>query len=303
MPFDCRRFGPCTNSLRLILMPCNCSHAKLADKSPQVVFTATTAFFDASPVPFDPIAKLGGSRPIRICDRRQQCCLPSGPRSSFSKSISEAADDKTRLAGVLAAGFRLTLPPANKPIDASLPLAPWPEEAIYKVRYFDETVDLRTLGRLGMFTVAEHWKAGKHTAEQESLFALLRERLADSSDRVRLQAAHFLFLLDDPRTEPLIRDLRKSTERSRVASAPLKSLGRVWGIGPFADGPRGMASVLPPETGRSDLSATYRIREPRRSAGKSCRTIICSISARRSAYPRTRRTTPFAASKRPSRSR
>ncbi len=99
----------------------------------------------------------------------------------FLKSTSAAADDKTRLAGVLAAGFRLTLPPANKPIDPSLPLAPWAEDAIYKVRYFDETVDLRTLGRLGMFTVAEHWKAGKHTAEQEALFALLRERLGDSS--------------------------------------------------------------------------------------------------------------------------
>jgi putative heme-binding domain-containing protein len=231
--------------------------AKLADKSPQVVLTATTAFFDASPVPFQLIAKVAGSSDTYL---RQTAAMLLAERASLEslRSISAAADDKTRLAGVLAAGFRLTLPPANKPIDASLPLAPWAEDAIYKVRYFDETVDLRTLGRLGMFTVAEHWKAGKHTAEQEALFALLRERLADSSDRVRLQAAHFLFLLDDPRTEPLIRDLRKSTERSRVASAPLKSLGRVWGIGPFADGPRGMASVHPPETGPPDLSTTYR---------------------------------------------
>jgi putative heme-binding domain-containing protein len=230
--------------------------AKLADKNPQVVLAATGAFFDASPVPLESIAKVAGSSDTYL---RQAATMLLAERASleFLKSTSAATDDKTRLAFVLAAGFRLTLPPANKPIDPSLPLAPWAEDAIYKVRYFDETVDLRTLGRLGMFTVAEHWKAGKHTAEQEALFALLRERLADSSDRVRLQAAHFLYLLDDPRTEPLIRDLRKTTERARVAGAPLKSLGRAWGIGPFADGPRGLATVHPPETGPLELSATY----------------------------------------------
>jgi putative heme-binding domain-containing protein len=230
--------------------------AKLADKNPQVVLAATTAFFDGSPVPYDIIAKVAGSADTYL---RQTATMLLAERASlqFLKSTSAAASDKTRLAGVLAAGFRLTLPPANKPLDSSLPLAPWTEDAIYKVRYFDETVDLRTLGRIGMFTVAEHWKAGKHSPEQDALFALLRERLGDSSVRVRLQAAHFLYLLDDPRTEPQIRDLRKTTERARVAGAPLKSLGRAWGIGPFADGLRGLATVHPPETGPLDLSATY----------------------------------------------
>ncbi len=55
---------------------------------------------------------------------------------------------------------------------------------------------MRTLGRIGMFTVAEHWNAAKHSAEQETLFALLRERLADPSESVRLQAAYFLSLLE-----------------------------------------------------------------------------------------------------------
>jgi putative heme-binding domain-containing protein len=231
--------------------------SRLADANPQVVLAATRAFFDASPVPWDLIVRVARSSDTYL---RQTAATLLAERSSseFLKTICAAPDGPTRLAGVLAVGFRLTLPPATKSIDPSLPLNPWSEEGIYRVRYFDQTVDLRTLGRLGMFTVAEHWKSGKHTSEQETLFALLRERLADSNDRVRLQAAHFLYLLDDPRTEPMIREIRKTTERSRLANAPLKSLGRAWGIGPFTDGSRGFSAVHPPETGPPDVSTTYR---------------------------------------------
>ena len=91
-----------------------------------------------------------------------------------------------------------------EPIPTELPLAPWSTGDVYHVKYLDETVDLRTPGRLGLFTVAEHSRAAKHADEQETLFALLRERLADRSDPVRLQAAYFLSLLNDPRTEPEI---------------------------------------------------------------------------------------------------
>ncbi len=159
---------------------------------------------------------------------------------------------------MLAVGFRLTLPPATKPIDPSLPLAPWPEDDVYRVRYLDETVDLRKLGRIGMFTVAEHWNGRRHTGEQEALFAVLRQHLDDPGEGVRLQAAHFLSLLDDPRSEPAIGRLRKTTERGRLANASLKSLGRAWVIGPFADDSRGLSRVHPPETGPLDLTATYR---------------------------------------------
>jgi putative heme-binding domain-containing protein len=108
-----------------------------------------------------------------------------------------------------------------------------------------------------MFTVAEHWKGRRHTGEQESLFGLLRERLDDSSERVRLQAAHFLSLLNDPRSEPAIRTLRKQTERDRLVNAPLKSLAKAWVIGPFPDGSQGLSTVHPPEKGPLDLLATY----------------------------------------------
>jgi putative heme-binding domain-containing protein len=231
--------------------------AKLTDADPQVVLAATGSFFDASPVPFDSIARVARSADsyLRQCATR---VLAERAPFDFLKTMCAGSDDKTRLAGVLAAGFRLTLPPPTKPIDPSLPLAPWPENAVYHVRYLDETIDLRTLGRIGMFTVAEHWQASKHSAEQETLFALLRQGLDDSAESVRLEAAYFLSLLNDPRVEPAIARLRKRTERARLANAPLKSLGRAWVIGPFDDGASGLSSGHSPETGPPDLSAGYR---------------------------------------------
>jgi putative heme-binding domain-containing protein len=231
--------------------------AKLTDADPHVVLAATNAFFDASPVPFEAIAGVARSADtyLRQCATR---VLAERAPFDFLKRICASSDGKTRLAGVLAAGFRLTLPPATKPIDPSLPLTPWPEDAVYRVRYFDETVDLRKLGPIGMFTVAEHWKGRTHSADQEALFALLRERLDDSAEPVRLEAAYFLSLLNDPRVEPAIARLRKRTERGRLANAPLKSLGRAWAVGPFDDGPSGLSSIHPPETGPPDLSETYR---------------------------------------------
>jgi putative heme-binding domain-containing protein len=231
--------------------------ARLADANPQVALAATTACFDVADVPFDSIVGVARSADTYL---RQAAARVLAERASreFLKGCCSSADEPTRLAGVLAAGFRLTLPPATRPIAASLPLTPWPSADVYHVRYFDETVDLRTLGRLGMFTVAEHWNAQKHTDEQESLFTLLRGRLSDSSERARLEAAHFLFLLNDPRSEPEIGVLRKQTERRQLVNAPMKQLGRAWVVGPFADNGRGLATVHPPEQGPIDLSATYR---------------------------------------------
>jgi putative heme-binding domain-containing protein len=231
--------------------------SRLADDNPPVALAATGAFFDASPVPCESIVRVARTADTYL---RQSATMVLAARAQFEflKTICAATDEQTRLAGVLAAGFRLTLPPATKPIDAWLPLTAWPAADVYRVQYLDETVDLRKLGRLGMFTVAEHWKGHKHTAEQEALFALLRERLEDPGEGVRLQAAYFLSLLDDPRSEPVLHKLRKTTERGRLANAPLRSLGRAWGIGPFADDSRGLSHVHPPETGPLDLTATYR---------------------------------------------
>jgi putative heme-binding domain-containing protein len=231
--------------------------SRLFDANPQVALAATIAFFDTSPVPCESIARVARSGDTYL---RQSASMLLAERAplAFLKTACSATDEQTRLVGVLAAGFRLTLPAATKPIASYLPLASWQTADVYRVRYLDDTVDLRKLGRLGMFTTAEHWNRAKRTDDQESLFDLLHQRLGDSSDRVRLQAAHFLSLLDDPRSEPSIRTLRKETERRRLVNAPLNRLGRAWIIGPFADEARGLSSVHPPEIGPIDLSATYR---------------------------------------------
>jgi putative heme-binding domain-containing protein len=230
--------------------------SRLTDANPQVVLAATDAFFDASPVPYESIARVARATDTYLRQSASRVLAARAPLD-FLKTMCSAADEQARLAGVLAAGFRLTLPPATNPIDPSLPLTPWPTDDIYRVKYFDATVDLRKLGRIGMFTVAEHWNWRKHTGEQEALFAVLRQHLEDPDERVRLQAAHFLSLLDDPRTEPAIGRLRRKTERDRLVNAPLKQLAKAWVIGPFPDDARGLATVHPPETGPLDLSATF----------------------------------------------
>lgn len=132
-----------------------------------------------------------------------------------------AADARTRLAAVLAAGFRLTVPSAMTPPGDGLPLAAWANvDASCRLTLADGTVDLRDLGRLGTFTMAEHWKAGPHTADQETLFGLLAERLADEDERVRLQAAHFVSVLADPRSEPAAAAVLAAAEQSRGARMP-----------------------------------------------------------------------------------
>src|SRR5206468_3395345 len=121
----------------------------------------------------------------------------------------------------------------------------------------DGKLDLRTVGRIGNFTVAEHWKAGTHTDEQERLFALLRKVLADHDEAVRLQAVHFLSLLNDPRSEPEIARVRTASAERRLTLAPIRSIDRVWAVGPFPDGDDGLKRVHPPEQGAIDLAATY----------------------------------------------
>jgi putative heme-binding domain-containing protein len=110
-----------------------------------------------------------------------------------------------------------------------------------------------------MFTVAEHWKAATHTPEQEQLFALLSARLEDAAEPVRLQAAHFLYMLNDERTEPAIARVLKDTEQRRLVTAPVTLISQTWVVGPFPDGEKGFAKVHPPETAAIDVAAAYPV--------------------------------------------
>ena len=171
--------------------------------------------------------------------------------------LCESSDSATRLAGVLATGFRLTLPQATKPLPKHLPLDPYPDTANV-IQFADAKLDLRRFGRVGNFTVAEHWKTGKRSSEQDRLFALLLARLQDENEQVRLQSAHFLSLLNDSQSESLLTKVIADTEQRRLEGAPvsiLKSVNEVWAVGPFPDGPAGLRQIHPSEQGAVDLIA------------------------------------------------
>jgi putative heme-binding domain-containing protein len=177
----------------------------------------------------------------------------------------QATKPEIRMGGVLTAGFRLTMPPVSATLPADAPLTPHMKEEANTILFADEKepIDLRKFGRVGNYTVAEHWKALKHTEEQEMLFSLLMERLEDTDDKVRLQAAHFLSLLNDPRSEPKIAMVTANVQDKRLNLGRLDHLKPViWMLGPVPDA-AGFNTVHPVETAAIDLTAKYEV------AGKS----------------------------------
>lgn len=183
--------------------------------------------------------------------------------ASELKPLANSDDVKTRLAAVLASGFRLTLPKVDQVLEESMPLTVWrnPDEA-YLIQYADEKekTDLRKFGRVGTYTVAEHWKAQKkHTDEQEQLFALLAARLDDREESVRLQAAHFLSVLNDPRSEPKAQSVRRKNEQGKLQLADLINPDKAWVTGPFPDNGKGFETVHAIERGPIDLSAQHAV--------------------------------------------
>jgi putative heme-binding domain-containing protein len=201
--------------------------------------------------------------PARSSDTylRQTATVLLGEKATLDQleKLCASKDDKTRLGGILAAGYRLTVPPATKAIPHHLPLTKLREESAYVIDYADGKVDLRKLGRVGNFTLAEHWKVGKHTLEQQRLFALLLRMLDDPQEPARLQAAHFLYLLNDPRSEPKVAAVRRISEERKLQTAPLHAISKVWLVGPFPDGKGGLKTVHPPEQRAIDLAADYRV--------------------------------------------
>ena len=196
----------------------------------------------------------------------QRECLEYSERDDLKlhQMLCRSKQASQRMAGVLTVGFRLTIPPVDAKLSDDAPLAPQQKEEANVILFADEKepIDLRKFGRVGNYTIAEHWKALKHTAEQEQLFALLVERLSDDDDKVRLQAAHFLSLLNDPRTEPKI-----ATVTADVQDKRLNLQGRlehvkpqVWMLGPVPDAD-GFNTVHDVETAAIDLATKYVVNQ------------------------------------------
>ncbi|WP_397569371.1 hypothetical protein [Schlesneria sp. T3-172] len=184
------------------------------------------------------------------------------PLPNLTAELCHAPETVLRMAGVLTAGFRLTIPPVDAPLSPAAPLAPQQKEEANIILYADEPapIDLRTLGRVGNYTTAEHWNALPHTPEQERLFALLVERLHDDNDRIRLQAAHFLSLLNDPRSEPQIARVVSGVQDRRLDVAKLEHVKpEIWTLGPIPDADGFPKTVHPVETTAIDLSSPLTI--------------------------------------------
>ena len=178
----------------------------------------------------------------------------------LSKWYDENRSD--RLGLVLAAGERLTRPSANYVPPAELPLFYQNESSFFKRKQkfwgSDEAIDLADLARIGSFTIAQRWKALPHTKDEEMLFGLLVAALDDKTDAVRLQAAYYLSLLNDPRSEPLVEKTRREVQLRRLNNAPEALVKEAWSVGPFADGDdAALAKPHGPEQGTLDLTATY----------------------------------------------
>ncbi len=230
---------------------------RLDDPHPQVQLAALVGLFETMLRPRQLQGVIDGPAQSSDPTLRHLATMLLARRAAPGQLVAlcRAKEPQARLAGVLAAGFRLTVPPPTGPLDEKTPLAP-PRGVV--VPYDGETVDLRKhVTRLGNFTVAEWWKAVRHTPEQEQLFAALHQRLKDTDPAVRLQAAFFLRLLADPRSEADVAQVIRQDRLRRLRTARLQHVRQVWVVGPFADGGRGLKTPHPVEKGPVNLAAQY----------------------------------------------
>ncbi len=233
----------------------------LQDANPQIQHAAIVACFHPGAISEIPAAILSGPAVSDDTYLRQAAALLIAERGTFDTigNLCQNGDAKVRLAGVLAAGFRLTIPKSEAVIPPQLQLAPWRAEDVYTIQFADEKVDLRQANeRIGLYTVADHWKGAPHTPEQEQLFALLEVRLGDESEAVRAQAAYFLSLLNDSRTEPLIARIRTDITQRKLGLANLNLVPKVWVVGPFDDFSRGFKTIHEPEKSIPNPGAKYQ---------------------------------------------
>jgi putative heme-binding domain-containing protein len=231
----------------------------LADADPQVQLAALRYFFKgAAELPLEPVVKLAGSSDSYL---RQTAAKLLARRAALADlaGMAKAADAETRLAGVLAAGFRLTVPPSDYVPPQQVPLTYTHGNAQFTLRFADSDrpVDLRALARTGSYTTAQWWQALAPSPAHQELFDLLLRALEDKDERVQLQAAYFLALLRDPRSEPLVARVRLAIQAKSLAGAARHGVDKLWLVGPFTDGDQGFQNVHPPEQGAIDLSAEY----------------------------------------------
>ena len=231
----------------------------LTDADPRVQLAGLITFL-ALPgePPLDPVVKLAHGSDLYL---RQTASLLLARKAKLEQIIdlTHSPEAGAQLAGALAAGMRLTVLPSDFTPPQQVKLTYPADGAFFKVKihYAEGEVDLRTLGRVGSFNMSEYWKAVEPDHEQRKLFTALLRMLDGSSESARLQSAYYLSLLRDPRSEPVITRTFQSVLEGRLAATPLHEVGKVWAVGPFADGEKGFQTTHPPEQGAIELTAEY----------------------------------------------
>jgi len=178
---------------------CGILEKALADPNLQVAHAALIGLFDhCGDFSREPVFGLAESSDSFL---RQTAVQLLAEKASLAElqQLSESTRPPARLAGVLALGFRLTVPQSTKPLPDSFPLNPKGFNA--KVQYADGIENLAPHARLGVFTIADAWTHRAGTSEEEIIFALLSRRMDDADARVARQAAFFLRLLKDKRVD------------------------------------------------------------------------------------------------------
>lgn len=224
----------------------------LDDDDPRVQLAALNALFDRDGRVPEAVVALARSEDTYLRQSASKLLAARASREELA-GLLHSEDPATRLAGVLAVGFRLTVPKATAAIPEALPLKYESGNAMFTIPYADGVVNLRNRGRVGSFTMAERWGSVAHSEEEEQLFTLLTQALDDSSDRVRLQSGYFLSLLNDARSELLVAKATGEILARRLAATPPKPVAEIWRVGPFLDG----NMARPIEGGPIDLSARF----------------------------------------------
>lgn len=163
------------------------------------------------------------------------------------------APAQTRLAAALALGMRLTLPDPDAPPPANMKIAYESPNAVFDIPYAGGKVDIRKLGVVGSYTIAELWASKPRPEKMTETANALLPALNDPDARVAAQAAFYLNLLGEPRFAPAIAAARERDVARRLADAPARPVDRAWVAGPLPDGSGGFATVHPPETGAISL--------------------------------------------------
>jgi putative heme-binding domain-containing protein len=178
---------------------CGILEKALSDVNPRVVHAALIGLFDrCADFPHEAVFRLAENGDSFV---RQTAVQLLAERASLAElqRLSESTQSPARLAGVLALGFRLTVPESTKPLPDSFPLNPKGFNA--EVQYADGIENLTTHARLGVFTIGDAWAKRARNSEDDTIFALLARRMDDADEQVARQAAFFLRLLKDERVE------------------------------------------------------------------------------------------------------